>query len=72
MPEGDVDDLTVVAKSGLPSGGGVQKYSPPSCPVGMNVFPYAEEGVDAMRAQGNRFVWHALAEGTVRHSEGEA
>lgn len=72
VPGSDVDLLIVVAHSSLPFRERIPQYLPDGFPVGMDVFPYTEEEIEAMQAEGNSFIRRALSEGIVLYPEGEA
>lgn len=65
VPGSDVDLLLVLSASDRPFLNRIPLYLPAGIPVGVDVFPYTEEELRRMLAQGNWLVSKAIREGVV-------
>jgi uncharacterized protein len=62
-PSSDVDLLIVLRESDLPFLDRIPRYTPAIPPLGVDVLPYTRDELEKMRADGNRLLSTALAEG---------
>ena len=65
VPGSDADLLVILTHSDKRFLDRIPLYTPEGCTVGIDVFPYTQAEIDAMRTAGNRFIEGALAEGLV-------
>lgn len=63
VPSSDVDLLLVLDRTDLPFLDRIPVFMPSRFPVGVDVFAYSREELEAMLEEGNGFVASALAEG---------
>ena len=63
VPGSDIDLLIILRESKYPFLERIPPYLPSKFPVGVDVFPYTEEEIEKMKAEGNFFIKKALEEG---------
>jgi predicted nucleotidyltransferase len=63
VPGSDVDLLMVLSECNQPFLDRIPRYKPSGIPIGVDVFPYTEEELQRMLAEGNFFIKQALSEG---------
>ncbi|MFO8240414.1 MAG: nucleotidyltransferase domain-containing protein [Dissulfuribacterales bacterium] len=62
-PGSDADLLLVLSSAADPFLNRIPKYIPMGLPIGVDVFPYTQEEISRMLADGNLFLRRALDEG---------
>ncbi len=63
VPGSDADLLVVLSSASQPFMERVPRYLPTGMPVGVDVFPYTQEEIDRMLAEGNHFIEQAMKDG---------
>lgn len=63
VPGSDVDLLIILKESKDSILDRIPRYLPSNFPVGVDVFPYTQEEIEKMKAEGNSFIEEALKEG---------
>ena len=65
VPGSDVDLLILIAESDRPFLDRIPRYRPRGVPIGVDVFPYTQEELNQMLAEGNFFAAEAISQGIV-------
>jgi predicted nucleotidyltransferase len=68
VPGSDVDLLVVLEQSATPFVDRIPLYMPEGCGVGVDVFPYTQQELARMQAEGNSFLRSALRDSVVLFS----
>lgn len=63
VPGSDADLLVILSSASQPLMERVPRYLPTGMPVGVDIFPYTQEEIDRMLAEGNHFIAQAVKEG---------
>jgi predicted nucleotidyltransferase len=63
VPGSDADLLVILSSTTQPLMARIPHYLPVGLPLGVDVFPYTQEEIDRMLAEGNSFIRHAVQEG---------
>ncbi len=64
VPGSDADLLLILSSAELPFLERIPRYLPEGLPLGVDLFPYTQEEIDRMLAEGNQFIRQAMKEGT--------
>ena len=63
VPGSDADLLVILSSASQPFMERIPRYLPTGLPLGIDVFPYTQDEVDRMLAEGNHFMQQAVKEG---------